>query len=414
MKKISDIVLSTGLTGFYFDDLTAIINGAKENGFLYEGKPMTNGFTSVRQPGESISVMLILDDGQIAMGDCVAVQYSGVSDRDPIFLADYYASVMKKELPALLIGKKLDSFRELATMVDNYQINGKKLHTAIRYGVTQGLLDAVAKAKNITRTEVVANEYHLKLERCTIPVFAQGGDDLYLNTDKMILKKVDALPHALFNSVEKLGKKGEKLLAYIEWLSRRIQEIGSDDYNPIIHIDAYFTIGLAFSDDIERIVNYFAKLEEAAKPYRLRIESPLNAGNKEGQIAQFKNLRERIKVLNIKVEIVADEWCNTLEDIQEFADAKAADMLQIKTPDLGGINNTIEAILYCKKSGVGAYMAGSSNETDISTQITTDIALATKPDLIIAKPGMGVDEGIMIVYNEMQRVKALLEAKSIY
>ena len=56
MKKISNIVLSTGLTGFYFDDLTAIINGAKENGFLYKGKPKTEDFTSVRQPGESISV----------------------------------------------------------------------------------------------------------------------------------------------------------------------------------------------------------------------------------------------------------------------------------------------------------------------------------------------------------------------
>lgn len=59
-------------------------------------------------------------------------------------------------------------------------------------------------------------------------------------------------------------------------------------------------------------------------------------------------------------------------------------------------------------------MAGSSNETEISAQITTDIALATKPDLILAKPGMGVDEGIMIVYNEMQRVRALLKAKSVY
>ena len=121
----------------------------------------------------------------------------------------------------------------------------------------------------------------------------------------------------------------------------------------------------------------------------------------------MRSLKERLKNSKIKVEIVADEWCNTLEDIKEFADAKAVDMLQIKTPDLGGINNTIEAILYCKKCGVGAYMAGSTNETEISTQITTDIALAAKPDLILAKPGMGVDEGIMIVYNEMQRVRAL-------
>ena len=414
MNKISNIVLSSGLTGFYFDDLAAIINGAKENGFLYEGKPETNGFTSIRQPGESISVMLIIDDGQIAFGDCAAVQYSGVSGRDSIFLAKNFIDIFRKEISPLLIGKKLDSFRELAKIVDDYTINGKKLHTAIRYGATQAILDAVAKAKNITRTEVIANEYNLKLERGTIPIFAQGGDDLYLNTDKMIIKKVDALPHALFNTVDKLGKDGEKLLEYVKWLNKRIREIGSNNYNPTIHIDVYFTIGLAFNNDLNKIVEYLSTLERAAKPFKLTIETPLDAGSKEGQIEQFRSLKGKLKNSDVKVAIVADEWCNTLEDIKEWADAKAADMLQIKTPDLGGINNTIEAILYCKKCGVGAYMAGTSNETDISAKISADIALATKPDLIIAKPGMGVDEGIMIVYNEMQRVKALLEAKSVY
>jgi len=414
MNKILDFVLSSGLTGFYFDDLAAITNGAKENGFLYEGKPETNGFTSIRQPGESISVMLIIDDGQIAFGDCAAVQYSGVSGRDSIFLAKNFIDIFRKEISPLLIGKKLDSFRELAKIVDDHIINGKKLHTAIRYGATQAILDAVAKAKNITRTEVIANEYNLKLERGTIPIFAQGGDDLYLNTDKMIIKKVDALPHALFNTVDKLGENGEKLLEYIKWLNKRIRGVGHNNYNPTIHIDVYFTIGLAFNNDLNKIVEYLSTLESAASPFKLRIETPLDAGSKEGQIEQFRFLRERLKNSDVKVEIVADEWCNTLEDIKEWADAKAADMLQIKTPDLGGINNTIEAILYCKKCGVGAYMAGTSNETDISAKISADIALATKPDLIIVKPGMGVDEGIMIVYNEMQRVKSLLEAKSVY
>ena len=38
------------------------------------------------------------------------------------------------------------------------------------------------------------------------------------------------------------------------------------------------------------------------------------------------------------------------------------------------------------------------------------VAMATQPDQILAKPGMGVDEGYMIVYNEMQRVLAYEEA----
>ncbi len=36
------------------------------------------------------------------------------------------------------------------------------------------------------------------------------------------------------------------------------------------------------------------------------------------------------------------------------------------------------------------------------------------PDLfsrILAKPGMGVDEGYMIVYNEMERILALRKAR---
>jgi methylaspartate ammonia-lyase len=108
---------------------------------------------------------------------------------------------------------------------------------------------------------------------------------------------------------------------------------------------------------------------------------------------------------------VADEWCNTLEDIKFFADHRAGHMIQIKTPDLGGINNTVEAVLYCKKKGVGAYQGGSCNETDRSAQVCVHIAMAVHPDQILAKPGMGVDEGIMIAYNEMQRIIALIKAK---
>jgi len=85
-------------------------------------------------------------------------------------------------------------------------------------------------------------------------------------------------------------------------------------------------------------------------------------------------------------------------------------MVQIKTPDLGGINNIAEAVLYCKEKGIGAYQGGTCNETDRSAQVCVNIAMAVQPDQILAKPGMGVDEGYMIVYNEMQRILAVRSA----
>ena len=87
-------------------------------------------------------------------------------------------------------------------------------------------------------------------------------------------------------------------------------------------------------------------------------------------------------------------------------------MIQIKTPDLGGMNDIVEAVLYCKKKGIGAYQGGTCNETDRSAQVCVQVAMATQPDQILAKPGMGVDEGYMIVYNEMQRVLAFEAAKN--
>ncbi len=411
--KIVDVVCSSGRTGFYFDDQRAIKKGAAHDGFTYVGDPVTPGFTSVRQAGESISVMLILEDGQVAHGDCAAVQYSGAGGRDPLFLAADFIPVIEKEIAPKLIGRELNKFKEMAEEFDHMTVNGKRLHTAIRYGVTQAILDAVAKAKHVTMAEVVKEEYNTGVDIKRIPIFTQSGDDRYDNADKMIIKGADVMPHALINHVaDKLGNNGEKLLSYVKWLSERVQKLRtSPNYNPVFHIDVYGTIGIAFNNDVNAMVNYLAELEEAAKPFSLRIEGPMDVEDREKQMLALKEITAELDRRNIKVEIVADEWCNTYEDVVYFADNKAGHMLQIKTPDLGGVNNIIEAILYCNKKNIGAYCGGTCNETNRSAEVCTNIAIACGATQCLAKPGMGVDEGYMIVNNEMNRVVALVNRR---
>ena len=211
--KIIDVICSAGRTGFYFDDQRAIKAGAKSDGAAYIGEPKTAGFTSVRQPGESISVMLLLEDGQIAFGDCAAVQYSGCGGRDPLFLAKDFIPIIEKHIKPQLIGREADNFRKLAADLEAITVDGKRLHTAIRYGMTQALLDAVAKATRRMMCEVVADEYGCTIEERPLDVFTQSGDDRYTNSDKMIIKGAQILPHALINNVKtKLGEHGELLL----------------------------------------------------------------------------------------------------------------------------------------------------------------------------------------------------------
>ena len=416
--KIIDVVCSAGRTGFYFDDQRAIKQGAGHDGVFYVGAPVTQGFRAIRQAGESISVMLILEDGQMAYGDCAAVQYSGAGGRDPLFLAEDFIPVIDQYIKPQLVGKEANDFRGLCAMMEAIQVEGKRLHTAIRYGVSQAILDAVAKATGRMMCEVVADEYGCIVSETPIPIFTQSGDDRYDNADKMIIKGAQVLPHALINHIDtKLGRKGEKLAEYVAWLRDRILSNRTDpNYMPVMHMDVYGTIGAAFgNENYKAMADYIEELGRIAKPFKLRIEGPMDCDvDVPTQMKALAGLTAELDARGCDVELVADEWCNTLEDIKLFADNKAGHMVQIKTPDLGGINNTIEAVLYCKEKGIGAYQGGTCNETDRSAQVCVHCAMATQPVQILAKPGMGVDEGFMIVHNEMNRILAIRNAKKAW
>ena len=411
--KIVQAHFVPGYSSFYFDDQQAIKKGAGQDGFVYVGQAVTAGFRDIRQAGECVSVLLVLENGAVAVGDCAAVQYSGAGGRDPLFLGANFAPFLDRHLRPLLEGREVDAFLANARYFDTLAIEGRRLHTAIRYGLTQALLDAAALARNVTKAEVILDEYGLPLVAEPVPLFGQSGDDRYAAVDKMLLKGVDALPHGLINNVpDKLGHKGEKLEEYIRWLVARVEKLRTrPDYKPSLHIDVYGTIGLIFDQDAARVADYVAGLEKAAGPLDLYIEGPVDAGGKEAQIEELDKITRRLAQLGSPVKLVADEWCNTYEDIVDFTDARCCHMVQIKTPDLGGIHNVVESVLYCNLQGMEAYQGGTCNETDVSARACVHLALAARPMRMLVKPGMGFDEGMNIVYNEMHRTLALLKAR---
>lgn len=406
--RIARVLAVAARGGFFTDDQAAIRAGRPRDGFTYAGRPLTTGFTAVRQPAEAVSVLLELDDGQIAHGDCVAVQYSGVGGRDPVFSAAEAVGAIERSVAPLLVGRNVSSFRPLAVEVD-----GMPLHTAIRFGVTQALLDAAAKAARVTMAEVVRDAYDTGIDLRPVGIFAQCGDERYANVDKMVLRAADALPHGLVNNVaERVGAHGELLDAYVRWVRERVLALRRNPaYLPILHLDVYGTLGLVFDGDVERIADYLTHLAGAAAPLRLRVEQPLDAGSCEGQIVAMAALRRALAGRGGTTQIVADEWCNTYDDIAAFVTAGAADVIHVKVPDLGGVNNTIESLLLVRSRGLLAYCGGSATETERSAQVTAHVAMACGADQILAKPGMGVDEGMMVVGNEMARVCALVRRR---
>lgn len=457
---IRDVLTVPAMGAYYYDDLTALQAKPLTIAERYTAEPVTPGFRRAREVAEALAVGLILDGHQIAWGDCVAVEFSGKAGRHPLFRAEEGLKTVQATVAPALRGRQLTNFRELAAEVDalveavtvsqpvergagdveetrtlsrrdlfrllrpGEEGDGpqaqaveevtveRRLHTALRYGVSQALLAALALARGATMAEVVAEEYGLPPPSQPVPIHAQCGADRYAGADKMIARRVASLPHTLVDNIpEHLGEDGQVLVNYARWLRERIPQLAGDDYQPTIHLDVHGALGRIYDNNLGQILGYLIQLEKAVAPYPLRLESPLILDSRADQIEAMRKLREYVRFRNMKVKLVADEWANTLEDIRAFVDAGAADMIQVKMPDLGSVHNSIEAVLACKAAGVGAFLGGSCAETNLSAQVAVHVALATRPDMIMAKPGMGVDEGVMLVHNEMARTLAWIKVR---
>ena len=240
-----------------------------------------------------------------------------------------------------------------------------------------------------TMAEIVLKEYHLPVDLTPVRINAQSGDDRYNNVDKMILKKVGMMPHGLINNVKsKLGEDGQIFLDWVKWVKNRIVQIGEPDYNPVMRYDVYGCMGYAFHDDLDQVFEYLLKVEDACKPYQVFVEMPIDLKSNEKQKDGFLYLKKRLKEAGSTLKLIIDEYANTYEEIKEWVDAGACDMVQVKTIDLGGINNIIDAVLYCKEHGVLAYQGGTCNETDHSALVCVNLAVATKPFAMAGKPGI--------------------------
>jgi methylaspartate ammonia-lyase len=405
--KIKRALHVVGHSGAYNKDLAAMRAGAKPDGFIYAGAPVTPGFRHIVQPGAAVSVMLVLDDDQVAFGDATDVIFSGAAGRDVLFQPDEHRAFLTETMPAWLTGREVSQFRPLAEELDTRHYNGNVLHTALRYGITQAVLHAASLAHREPMARLIAREYGSELAAAPLPILVSASTNDWKQLDQRILKRADLLPHASFTHVERdVGLRGEKLLEYARRVVARIAQIGEPGYLPTIHLDVYGTLGELFRNDIEAIAAYLGELKAAVEPHALMVEAPVIMETRQAQIEIYQAL---CAVLARGPQVIVDEWCNTLDDVKAFADAAAGHLLQVKMPDLGGINNAIEAVLYARSKGLGVSLGGSLNETDQSSRITAHVGLACQPTYLFAKPSAGGDAGHMIQTNEMLRTLALLQ-----
>ena len=393
--------MAPGLGGYYANDLAAIRAGAPVDGLVYRGAAMTAGHAHIRNPAQAMVIRLRTDTGVVGWGDAVTVQYAGFAGREPPIDPPALAPELDMALDELRAAGAV-TFAEACAVVEARQRDGGRWIRAFATASARRSRDRGPHLRPLAGAGVDADaggararaRSDLRAERRGSPHERRQDDS---QGCRCAAPRVDQL-------TEGVGADGDAFITYARWVRDRVLELGGDGYAPLLHFDVYGQLGAATGGDIQAMAGICERVVDACAPFAVQLESPLYGSDGDSTARGLADLRRGLAHASIPVGIVADDWCNTLADIRRFLDIGAADMVQLKMPDLGSITNAVEAILVSRAAGARVFVGGSCTETDLSARVSVQLAVAAGADQVLAKPGMGVDEALTITRNEMARV----------
>ncbi len=397
--QIKRVSLVAGIGGYWVNDQPAVQRGAKKDGFFFSGKPVTPGFDAVREPSVAYCVSLELADGQFAYGDCVTVFNAGCAGRpQPLRVGNLPKA--QDALGRLFEGRSFAGFREAAAKLDD--LPNETWTLPVEFGVSQALLSAAALDRGVPMARVLMDEYGEK-RPAVAPQFAGScGGEWELNVDKAIARRVAMFPQSAIQTAAEC----ERLPEYVSWIVRRVAHLAGGDYSPDLHFDFHASLGRMYGNDEDKVCDYLADIVKRAGPYKVFFEDPMLSSTADEARDRMARLHERFDSRGPHCGLIADEWANAPGEMERFAEAKAAHAIQIKVPDNGSLVTTIDAMRICREHGILPYLGGSCNETDISARATVHVGIAFGAWRLFTKPGMGFDEGLMVMTNEMSRTLA--------
>ena len=164
-----------GLGGYYSDDLLAVQAGAQPDGLVYRGAPRTTGHRHIRNPAQAVLIALRSSDGHVGWGDAVTVQYSGFAGREPPINPAELVPQVDVAVEALS-GSGRVSFAEACELVEGLRVDGRPLHSGVRYGLSQALLALAAAVSKRPPAQVLLDL--LGPRRLNpVPIYAQSGEE---------------------------------------------------------------------------------------------------------------------------------------------------------------------------------------------------------------------------------------------
>lgn len=407
--RIVKVLTSVNWGSYYFEDLARIRRDLISTPDRYHTPTEHGSYPMVRTPVPAVSIGLVLASGFVAWGDCVPVSFSGKSGRalpkDPQELARWIEKTLgswfehRSVVPWIVLEKDfLSEFSEIPAFV--------------RYGVSQAMVSAASSTTGKPCWQIFSEDLGYQNPTECIKLHGSCGGDWGDTVDRMLARRLEYLPQGQFEFLDpQIGADGRALNLWIEGFKERSKRFG---YLPTLTLDFHGALDDLCEQNLELVANMIESIAKTAAPHSCHIESPLMAPDFDVfkmRIFKLKEILNRRGLHAPRLRIVADEWANSLSDIRQLIVEGGVDGIHIKMPDTGALSECAMAVDVIRAAGKFALLGGSCTETILGARATAHLAVVSKPDAVLVKPGMGFDESFAYLDGEMKR--AIIEASQI-
>jgi methylaspartate ammonia-lyase len=383
-----------------------------------------------------VSVGVVVDEKEVTWAECWP-------EPSPPSVRDELLKTVKESIEPVLQGQPLSSFRELAQRLDmvrqtvtltreitapagpnrisrrafftgqiepagpavsKEQVTVERpLGAALRYGISQALLGAVAQSQGMTIAEIVAREYDLD-ETATELSLHVSAQEVDLNW--AVTHGVRSLGYTTIelSHKEALGDNAEQLQRWTRQMRERIVAVHTSQ-PPALYLDVRGGLGAIYDQNPGKILGSLYGLEQAAKPCLVRVVDPVLLAERSAQIEKMRELKDYLRLRKLDLQLVARACAESLDDVLAFLQADAAHMIQLDLYRMGSLHQGIEAIRACRQQGTGVLLAGHPLDIDQGLRVISQVALAMGAELLSVPGG---EAGVARLLREYGRSQAWL------
>jgi methylaspartate ammonia-lyase len=401
--RVTDVLTYRGASSYFFEDLDLVRSRNLAMTDRYHVKTSHTRFPLARTPATVVGVGLRLSDNRVVWGDAVPVSFGGKSGRAEIWNAERLEQWFTESLKPWIMAQDLNHWLETER---RFISDFPKIPPFLRYAVSQALISAIAMAGDELPCVLMARELGMTLSRHLIPLHGSSGSDFDGSVDRMLARGIRYLPQGQFENLE--AQIGPDASALKDWIAGFKTKAARFNSQPALTLDFHGALDVICNQDTDAVARLILSLAAAASPHPLHVESPIVGATFSEHSDKLAKIRSIVRQNSPTTKIVADEWANEVGDIELLIKSGAVDGIHIKMPDTGMLSENAQAVKLCKDHGVFALLGGSCTETDTGAELSAHLALATKPDALLVKPGVGFDESYAFLTNTMARAISIM------